>query len=246
MVVTIVLVGVMAAVGSLMIAKLAPSFLVSSQAEQALTPREAALWRLREDFRRSLVYGTNPPGCTSSLNLNVVSDVTGTVTSQVARYFMAGTTTSQLWVSSPWASGMLLDNVTMPTGCAFNWQSGTGATPTKLRVVFNFTAGTTATATVTTPVSAILYTYAAAPYASAIFPVAMSAATPTTVAISGTSFTGMTGVTFVPAGITVTTPTVLGDSVISATVNSPAPGAFDLVVTTPDGRTTLKSAVIFN
>lgn len=245
MVVSIVLFGVMAAMGSLLISKLAPSYLASAQAEQALSPREAALWRLSEDFRKSLVYGTSQSGCT--LNLNVVSSVAEEViTSQVITYQLTGTTVSQLWVAAPWGSGMLLDHVSSPNGCIFNWQSGVGSTPTKLGVAFSYTVGADGADSLAIPVSTVLYTYAAAPYAPYIFPDTINSMVSTVVAISGVSFTGMTSVSI--SGATVFSPlaTVLNDSLISATINSPTAGVFDLVVTTPDGKAILKQAVTVN
>lgn len=248
MVVTIVLFGVMATVGSLLISKLAPSYLASAQAEQALSPREAALWRLSEDFRKSLVYGTSQSGCT--LNLNVASGVAGVmnekIVSQVVTYQLIGTTASQLWVTAPSGSGMLLDNVTSPNPCIFNWQSGVGSTPTKLRLVFSYIAGANGADPLATPVSTVLYTFAAAPYAPYIFPATINSMVSTVVAISGVSFTGMTSVAISGATVYYPLATVLNDSVISATINSPTAGVFDLVVTTPDGKTTLKQAVTIN
>lgn len=241
MVVSIVLFGVMAAMGSLLISKLAPSYLASAQAEQALSPREAALWRLSEDFRKSLVYGTSQSGCT--LNLNVVSSVAGEViTSQVITYQLTGTTVSQLLVGG----GILLDHVSSPNGCIFNWQSGVGSTPTKLGVAFSYTVGADGADSLAIPVSTVLYTYAAAPYAPYIFPDTINSMVSTVVAISGVSFTGMTSVSI--SGATVFSPlaTVLNDSLISATINSPTAGVFDLVVTTPDGKAILKQAVTVN
>jgi hypothetical protein len=99
-------------------------------------------------------------------------------------------------------------------------------------------------------VSTTLYTYVAAPYAPYLSPNVVSATVPATISISGVSFTGMasvaSSVVFLPPGVEVTAPTFLNDSVISATINSPTSGVFDLVVTTPEGKTTLKSAVTFN
>lgn len=249
MIVTIALFGVMTAVGSLLISKIAPSYSDAVQAEQALSPREAALWRISEDFHRSLVYGTSPSGCTSSLNLNVASGVAGVmselVVSQVVTYWLSGTTTSQLWLSAPWVSGMLLNNVTSPNSCIFNWQPGAGSTPTKLNVAFTYTVENGAEA-LAIPTSMTLYTYAAAPYAPYLAPSSVSALTPTTVSISGVGLTGMTSVAISGATVFYPSATVLNDSVISATVNSPTTGVFDLVVTTPEGKTTLVSAIIFD
>lgn len=243
MIVTIVLFGVMAAVGGLMISKLAPSYLASVQAEQALSPREAAMWRLSEDFRRSLVYRTNQAGCT--LNLNIASGVGGVTSEIVAYQLVAGTAPSQLWVSTPTTSGMLLDNVIAPGTCIFNWQQGAASSRTQLGVNFIYSVGTGSEA-VPIPVSTILYTYAAAPYVSNIFPITMHAgAFTSSVSISGVSFSGTTDVAFSPIGVTIVASSLLGDTAISATINSPAPGVFDLIVTTPEGKTTFQSAVRF-
>lgn len=251
MIVTLVLFGVMAAVGSLLIGKIAPSYMVNVQAEQALSPREAALWRLSEDFRRSLIEGTSQIGCT--LNLTVASGVTGansaTVASQTGVYqWFPGS--KQLWLSAPWissVSGVLLDNVTAPSGCPFNYVSGIGtASRAHLNVAFQYSAG--GYESVVTPVSMALYSYANGPYAASIFPVSAAVGSTVNVTIRGI-FPGLgmgiiSSVVFT-APVTKVFTGIPTSSAFQADISSVAPVTVNIRVTTTEGWSLFTSAFSF-
>lgn len=238
MVVTMVLFAVMAGVGSLLIGKLAPSYLVGAQAEQALTPREAALWRLSEDFRKSLLDETNQSACT--LNLYVVSDVTGTmseiVTTQPVSYVWFSAS-QQLWVSDARISGVLLDHVET---CPFTYASGIERS--RLNLKFSYKNGD-----VTMPVSTTLYSYVNGPYvASAV----LGGGAVSSVAVSGV-FPGVSGggiysIVFL-SGTTPVSATVTGatSTSIVANISSVASAVVDVTVATPEGKNTLKKAFTF-
>lgn len=259
MVVTIVLFGVIAAVGSLLVSKIAPSYLIGVQAEQALSPREAALWRLSEDFRRSLIEGTASPasfvsGCEFTMAL--ASGVTGAnsevVATQAVRYEWRSDS-KQLWISTPWVSGsgLVLDNVTLPSGsiCPFTYASGVGSSErSRLNVVFKYTAGVNEPVAI--PVSAILYSYVNAPYVATVTPV--SGAVSSTVAISiGGYFPGLgngivSSVTFMSGTVPVSSVLTGGSStLITANISSVASAVVDVGVATPEGWSLLKKAFTF-
>ena len=255
MIVTIVTFGAMAAVGSLLISKLAPSYLTNVQAEQALTPREAALWRLSEDFRRSLVEGgggTFQTGCV--LNLEVVSGVTGTygegVSTQTAVYewFSDG----RLMISAPWVgfeSRLLLNNVTPPGSCPFTYISGVGSSGrSRLNVVFKYSAGVNEPVAI--PVSMTLYSYANGPYVAFISPITGAVSSTVPVSVEG-FFPGMgqgimSSVTFMSGAVAVSSVLTGGtNSVISANISSVSPAVVDVRVATPEGWSILKRAFTF-
>ena len=78
-----------------------------------------------------------------------------------------------------------------------------------------------------------LFTYAPAPTVTGIFPSSGSAAGGTSVTITGTGFTGATGVTF---GLVMATGvTVVNDTTITCTTPAGSAGAASVVVTTPGG-----------
>lgn len=253
MIVTIVLFGVMAAVGSLLIGKLAPSYLAGVQAEQALSPREAALWRLSEDFRRSLLEGTSQAGCT--LTMAVASGVTGansaTVVSQTGVYqWFPGT--RQLWLSAPWVgsvSGLLLDNVTPVGACPFTYVSGIGtASRARLNVAFQYSAG--GNDPVAIPVSMTLYSYANGPYIASISPVSGLAGVAIPVTIRGI-FPGLgqgiiSTMTFAPGTVTKTFTGVPTSSVFTANISSPVPVSWvNIRLETTEGFSLFTSAFSF-
>lgn len=66
----------------------------------------------------------------------------------------------------------------------------------------------------------------------------------TTVTLTGTNFTGATGVTF--GGSSATSVTVVNDTTITCVTPSHAAGAVDVVVTTPSGSGTLTSGYTYN
>ena len=239
MIVTILLFGVISAVGSLLISKLAPSYLVSVQAEQALSPREAALWRLNEDFRKSLVEGTYQSGCTVYLNVAsgvVVDEVGGSVTvSQLLAEYSWSSATQQLTVSAPWVSGILLDNVTAVGSCPFAYASGMGRS--RLNVAFSYKAGVNEP--VTTPVSTTLYSHAAGPYLLMLNPTCGMAAGGETVTMSGTGFTGVAGVTF--GGIAATSGGGSTNTFIQVSAPVHATGMVSAVLITPEGYSMLRN-----
>jgi len=247
MIVTIVLFAVMAGVGSLLISRLAPSYLVGVQAEQALSPREAALWRLSEDFRKSLLDGTgtslSPSLLDCTLNLYVVSGVTGTtgeiVAPQPVSYVWLNAT-KQLWVSDARVSGVLLDHVEI---CPFTYASGIERS--RLNLKFSYKNGDVAI-----PVSTTLYSYVNGPYVAFISPV--SGAVSATVAVSiGGYFPGLgngivSSVTFMSGTVPVSSVLTGGSSTwITANISSVASAVVDVKVATPEGWSVLKKAFTF-
>lgn len=254
MIVTIVTFGAMAAVGSLLISKLAPSYLTNVQAEQALSPREAALWRLSEDFRRSLVEGggTIQAGCV--LNLEVVSGVSGAygegVSTQTAVYewFSDG----RLMISAPWVgfeSRLLLNNVTPSGSCPFTYISGIGSSGrSRLNVVFKYSAGVNEPVAI--PVSMTMYSYANGPYVAFISPVTGAVSSTVPVSVEG-FFPGMglgilSSVTFMSGAVPVSSVLTGGTiSAISANISSVSPAVVDVRVATPEGWSILKKAFTF-
>lgn len=253
MIVSIVLFGAMAAVGSLLISKLAPSYIAGVQAEQALSPREAALWRLSEDFRRSLIEETQWDQASCTLSMVVASGVTGAnsavVVSQEGVYrWLSGS--KQLWLSAPWISsvnGLLLDNVIPTDGvCPFNYVSGIGTVSrTQLNVAFQYSTG--GYESVVIPVSMALRSYANGPYvASAVL---TGNTTVSSVSISG-YFPGMpsiiSSVTFVAGAVPISSIlTAATNSSVTANVSYVASTYVDIKVTTPEGWSTLKNAFQF-
>lgn len=258
MVVTIVLFGVIAAVGSMMIGKIAPSYLVGVQSEQALSPREAALWRLSEDFRRALIEGTVGPvtfasGCefTMALASGVAGANSEVVANQYVRYeWLLGN--KQLLVSTPWvsSSGLLLGNVTLPSGsCPFTYVSAIGSNErSRLHVVFNYSAGVNEPVTI--PVSTILYSYVNGPYVATIAPTTGAVSTTVSVSIGG-YFPGLgsgivSGVTFMSGTVPVSSVLTLGSSTqITANISSVESAVVDVRVATPEGWSILKKAFTF-
>ncbi len=259
MVVTIVLFVSMAAVGGLLISKLAPSYLVGVQAEQALSPREAALWRLSEDFRHSLIEGTAIPvlfasGC--EFTMATASGVSGAnsevVASETVRYYWL-LNSRQILVSTPWVSGSgaLLDNVTLPTGstCPFGYVSAVGSSQrSRLNLDFKFTAGFNDPVVI--PVSSTLYSYVNGPYAASISPV--TGAVSATIAVSvGGYFPGLgngivSSVTFMSGTMPVSSVLTSGNSTsINAFISSVVPAVVDVKVATPEGWSILKKAFTF-
>jgi len=245
MIVTIVLFAAMAGVGSLLISRLAPSYLVGVQAEQALTPREAALWRLSEDFRKALVDGSYPSQTGCTLNLAVVSGMNGAAPiTQVVSYTWSP---DNLWMSSPTASGVLLDKVTLNGNtCPVSYASCDGRIC--LQVAFRNAAGVNET--VALPVSTTLYSYVNGPYVSAISPVSGSINTTISVSINGL-FPGIGGgiassVTFMSGTVPVSSILTGGaNALITANISSVASAVIDVRVATPEGWSILKKAFTF-
>lgn len=247
MIVTIVTFGAMAAVGSLLISKLAPSFLANSQAEQALSPREAALWRLREDFRKSLVDERTGVSLPCTLNLYVVSDVTGTmseiVTTRPVSYVWFSAS-EQLWVSDAQINSVLLNNIGT---CPFSYASGVERS--RLNLKFDFKADDAIA-----PVSTTLYSYANGPYVLSITPVSGANTSSTAVSMVGV-FPGGAGVwtkidfissTSVLYSNTPDTGTSTSAVLYTTTgILNTASGVVDVKVTTPEGWSILKQAFTF-
>jgi hypothetical protein len=236
-IVTIVLFAAMAGVGGLLISKLAPSYLAGVQAEQALSPREAALWRLSEDFRQSLVAGTFQSGC--DVYLNVASGVTVTTSdvmvNQVSAVYFWSPASATLTASSPWVSGVVLNNVSTAGGCPITYVSGVGRT--RLNLMFSYKTG--ANEPVTTPVSTTLYSHAAGPFLLVIAPACGTAAGSEALMISGAGFTGTTGATL--GGAAATLGAGATDASIPVTAPLHATGIVSVVVTTPEGYSALRN-----
>lgn len=271
MIVTMVLFGIMAAVGSLLISKLVPSYLANVQAEQALSPREAAVWRLSEDFRQTLMEGTYQLGC--DVYLNVASGVTGAATdvNQLSAVYYWSPASAVLWLSAPWVnlpgvSAVVLNNVSaVAGGCPLTYASGVGRA--RLNLMFNYltfdgtyeaappVGATPASAVVTTPVSATLYSYVNGPYIAAITPdYVLNNTGSTSVSLSGV-FPGApdiniwTRIYFVSGGSEFfpMTPDTGTSAVLitTATAYATLSGVVDVKVTTPEGWSILKNAFTF-
>ncbi len=252
MVVTIVLFGVIAAVGSQLISKLVPSYLLSAQAQQSLSPREAALWRLSEDFRRALVVGTaqQPLSSNCMMSMVVASGVTGNdVVSHVVAYWWDG---ENLRMSNTAVSGILLNGVQgkLVGGCPFIY------TPTGckgrmcLNVVFDYPDPDKTDVHI--PVSATLYSYVNGPYVSSISPVS-GLADGNNIAVSINGFfpvaTGGWRQIDVISGASVLfsrTPDITStNSVLNTTFSNSQSGVVDVKVTTVEGWSLLKQAFTF-
>lgn len=250
MVVTIVLFGVIAAVGSQLIGKLVPSYLLSAQAQQSLSPREAALWRLSEDFRRALLDdGTRMTGC--RLDLVVASGVSGvygeTMVSHAVAYWWDG---ENLRMSNAAVSGIVLNGVQgkLAGNCPFIYTSTGCKGRMCLNLVFNYPDPDKADVHI--PVSTTLYSYVNGPYvASAV----LGGGAVSTVSLSG-FFPGMPGilssVTFTsnatptPAQISATVTTADRVQII-ANITPVASAVIDVKVATPEGWSVLKKAFTF-
>ncbi|MFA7239280.1 MAG: prepilin-type N-terminal cleavage/methylation domain-containing protein [Sulfuricellaceae bacterium] len=249
MIVSIVLFGAMAAVGSLLISKLAPSYLAGVQAEQALSPREAALWRLSEDFRRSLVDGmgqTPYPDC--NISMLTVSGLNGDQPNTYwARYWPSG---AQIWMSNASVSGMLLDNVIASGSCPFNYVSNIGTVSrAQLNVGFQYSTG--GYESIVTPISTTLRSYVNGPYVSSVSPPNGLIDQFTLVSVYGI-FPGMelgiiSSVTFMngAAPVSYVLTAAPTSSVFTASISSSFTGTASLVVTTPEGKSTLMNAFTF-
>ena len=270
MVVTGTLFIVMAAMASLLISKLAPSYMTSVEAEQALSPREAALWRVNEDFRQALLEGSDQTGCTVTLNIaSGVDAITGTnVNSQLVEYQWVSApgqlaqpwVSGQLSVSALWTGNVsrlllgsvsgLFDNIwvaNVPPVCPFNYVSGVG-TVSRVHLNLAFQYSTSGIEPTNTPVSMTMHSYVNGPYvASAVL---TGNAAVSSVSVSG-YFPGMPGiissVTFV-AGTTPISSILTGiatNSVITANVSYVASTNVDVKVTTPEGWSVLRNAFQF-
>ncbi len=238
MVVTIVLFSVMASLGALLISKLSPSYVVTTQTEQTLSAREAALWRLSEDFRQALLDGTTQTGC--MLLLNRASGVGGANGETVFTHFVsyewfAGT--RQLWVSDTLTSSLLLNNV---DHCPFAYASGSE----RARLMVSFVHESLGPDPIGIPVSTVFYTYVNGPYVATAV---LGGAAVSTVTINGyfpgiasgipssVSFSPFVSFTLMPATITQ----------ISATVTPIASATVDVTVSTVEGWSKLKQAFQF-
>jgi prepilin-type N-terminal cleavage/methylation domain-containing protein len=244
MVVTIVLFGVIAVVGSQLISKLAPSYLMSVQAQQSLSPREAALWRLSEDFRRALLVGdTNmlPGNC--RMSMMVASGMVGNeVVSHMVAYWMDGG--KNLWMSNATVSGILLSNVKSraSNGCPISYtQTGCAG---RMCLFVDFDYPDPADGAVHIPVSAILYSTVNGPYVSAIAPGTGAVSTTIPVTVTG-FFPGVVpgNVAFLSGVVPISSVDVLVSSDhyhITAKVSSVQPATVDVVVSSVHGKSTLR------
>lgn len=246
MVVSIVLFTAVASLGAALISKLVPSYLVSSAAEKTLSAREAALWRLSEDFRQALLDGTAQTNCV--LSLTRASGVDGaymeTVSTHEVIYEWYGSL-YELRVSDPTqtVSPLLLNNVKSLAGCPFNYLSGVE----RARLLVNFKHTNGATDPIDIPVSTTYYSFVNGPYvASAV----LGGAAISTVTIDG-YFPGLNGggsytLALTTAGTAVsTTVTAALTSQVVANVTPITSAVVDVKVTTPEGFSILKQAFTF-
>lgn len=248
MVVTIVLFGVIAAVGSQLISKLVPSYLLSAQTQQSLSPREAALWRLSEDFRRALVDGTGMPSGGCTLNLVVASGVSGvygeTMVSQIITYYWQPSD-KQLRVSSVLVSGVVLNNV---SACPISYVSPNPLCGGRMCLRVDFDYPDIVDADVHIPVSTTLYSYVNGPYVAAITPGTGAVSTTIPVTVSGI-FPGVTAgnITFMSGAVPISWANVAPYfNRITANISSVSPATVDVTVTTVHGKSTLRGKFIIN
>lgn len=138
------------------------------------------------------------------------------------------------------------------TAVAFGGVAATGVTPisdTQLTAVAPAHSAAAVDVTVTTPggtsatSSADLFTYTAAPVVTGINPPTGPVGGATVVTITGTGFTGVTGVAF--GGTAATNVTLVSDTSVLATAPAHAAGPVDVVVTTPGGASATSTADVF-
>lgn len=245
MILTIVLFTAIASMGALLISKLTPSYLVSTQEAETLAPREAALWRLAEDFRQALLDGTTQVNCV--LTLTRASGVEGTYgqtpsTHLVAYEWYPGL--RELWVSDTATSSLLLNNVDPQAGnCPFSYASGVE----RARLLVNFKHTNGLTDPVDIPVSTVYYSFVNGPYvASAVFDAAFSRVSVVGyfpgLGSGGNYALAMTSGVATAVSATVTSPAT---AQILANVTPIASAVIDVKVTTPEGFSILKRAFQF-
>ena len=260
MVVTIVLFGVITVIGSQLFSQLAPSYRVAIQSERALSPREAAMWQLSEDFRRTLLLeGQTKQGALSDcmVSMLVADGVSGTfresVISYVVTYWMhkeGGI--NQLWVSNHQVKGVLLNEISPKTLIDGNWcpirYEKTGCNG-RMCLYVDFDYPDPNKADVHIPVSAILYSYVNGPYVAAITPGTGAVSTTIPVTVSGI-FPGVTAgnIAFM-SGIERISWTIVGTpdfNQIKANISSVSPATVDVTVSTVHGKSTLRGQFIIN
>ena len=258
MVVTIVLFGVIAAVGSQLISKLVPSYLLSAQAQQSLSPREAALWRLSEDFRRALLVDATkqdnimlPGNC--MMSMVVASGVTGNdVVSHVVTYWLEDSLgVKQLWVSDLQVRGILLNNIRprAGSGCPVSYtQTGCKG---RMCLYVDFDYPDPDKSDVRIPVSTTLYSYVNGPYISSISPVS-GLADGNNIAVSINGFfpvaTGGWQRIDVISGTSMLfskAPDTFSGTGLTTAISSTTSGVVDIRVVNPDGWSYLKQAFTF-
>lgn len=230
MVVSIVLFSAIAAVGSQLIGKLVPSYLVGVQAEQALSPRETALWRLSEDFRRSVVEGSGMSGCT--LSLAVVSGMIG-LEPDIRTVSYTWRNDHQLWMSGLTVSGVLLNNIDI---CPVSYATCGG----RMCLKVDFSYPDPVNSDVKLPVSAVLYSYAAGPFTSAIEPSCALTTGNIPATVKGLSLSKTNRITL--GGVAGVLGTIITNKTVSVTVPAHATGLVSMTTRTPEGKTTLKNA----
>lgn len=240
MIVTLVLFAIVAAVGSQLLSKLLPSYFTNVHAEQALSPREAAMWRLSEDFRQALVDGMGQepyPLCT--LSMQVVSGLAGEqpITYWV-RYWYEN---DSLKMSDVFTSGILMnDVVTQENICPISY-AGCGGRRC-LHLNFHYAPGSNSKGTtdiVKLPISTILYSYAAGPFVSAIVP---SCGLETGGIIAAVKGTGLLGTNRITIGGLAAALGVVASTTVQVTVSAHSFGIVSVSATTPEGKTTLKNS----
>lgn len=226
----IMVLGIIAALGSLLVAKLAPSYNTAAHAEQALAAPQAALWQIRRDFESMLVSGTGQAACVLTIHTAAVDIVYDFSAKRITRKVGAG------------AAVLLLDNVTptAPATCPYAWVIGSGITPSRLSVDFSYAAGSVDA--VSLPVKVSLSSFVAGPDATSITPACDLAAGGASATVSGTSLLGATTVNF---GGTAGTLGVVTDTSIAVTVPAHATGLVDLATITREGISTRKNTFRF-
>lgn len=250
MVVTIVLFGVIAAVGSQLISKLVPSYLLSAQTQQSLSPREAALWRLSEDFRRALLVDAttqNPLSVNCMMSMVLANGMSGNeVISHVVAYWWDG---ENLRMSNTAVSGIVLNGVQgkLANNCPFIYTSTGCKGRMCLNVVFDYPDPNKADVRI--PISATLYSYVNGPFVSAITPGTGAVSTTIPVTVTGI-FPGVavSNVAFMSGAVPISWANVAVPDFyhITANISSVSPATVDVTVSTVHGESTLRGQFIIN
>jgi len=227
LVVVIVIIGVLVVAGSMMISKLAPSYVVGVNGQQAVGAPENALWQLRRDFEKMQAPGVSTTQTSCTLNI----------------YTSSGSTVTYTYASHQINRGgvMLINNVTTAATCPYTLTVGSGSTPSMLTVDFSYAVGAS-TSAVSVPVKTTLYSYVAGPDVTSVSLACGKQGAALSETVSGTSLTGATSVYF---GSDSGTLGAITATTIAVTVTGTATGWASVIAATPEGKSTLKTAFRF-